>query len=102
MPAPVAFAPIAWKAAQFGAVAAIAWYAARRRTPAGLREVWREKVLDDVAEGVETDVSRTEDETHLSAAGKLRRTIRLGAQGPGVDIDATGLARLRVRRVPRD
>ena len=32
MPAPTAFAPIAWKAAQFGAVAAVAWYAARRRS----------------------------------------------------------------------
>ena len=101
MPAPVALAPFAWKAAQFGAVAAVAWYAARRRKPAGLREVWRERVLDEVEYGVETDFSRTTDETYLGASGKWRRTVRLGTNGPGIEIDATGLTRIRLRRASR-
>ena len=38
MPAPIAIAPIAWKAAQLGAVAAVTFYAARCRRPEGPRE----------------------------------------------------------------
>lgn len=99
MPAPAAFAPVAWKLAQFGAVAAVAWYAARKRRPAGPREIWREHVLDDVDEGVETDFSRSNDEARAGAAIRWKRGIRLGANGPGVEIDISGLSRLKLRRL---
>ncbi len=99
MPAPVALAPVAWKAAQLGAVAAVAWYAARKRRPDGPREVWRERVLNDIDEGVETDFSRTREESRLGAAVRFKRGIRLGASGPGVEIDFSGLTRLRLRRL---
>jgi len=100
MPAPTAFAPIAWKAAQFGAVAAVAWYAARRRSD-GPREIWREAALDGVEEGLETDFSRTPKQMRAGAAGRFRRVVRLGDKGPGVDIDLSALGRIRMTRVYR-
>lgn len=99
MPAPAALAPVAWKVAQFGAVAAVAWYAARKRRPEGPHEVWRERVLDEVDEGVETDFSRSSDQTRLGAALRFKRGIRLGHNGPGVEIDISGLSRLKLRRL---
>ena len=99
MPAPAAFAPVAWKVAQFGAVAAIAWYAARKRRADGPREIWRERVMDGVEEGLETDFSRTSEEARAGAAARFRRGIRLGAAGPGVEIDVSGLTRIRLRRL---
>lgn len=94
MPAPLA--PVAIKLAQFGAVAAIGWYAARRRRPAGPREVWREKVMDDLEEGLETDWERREGEARAGVAGRWRRTIRMGSRG--VEVDFAGLTRFRLRR----
>ena len=99
MPAPAALAPVAWKVAQFGAVAAVAWYAARKRRPDGPREVWRERVMDEVEEGLETDFSRSPDEARAGAAGRFKRGVRLGADGPGIEIDVSGLTRIRLRRL---
>ena len=99
MPAPAALAPVAWKVAQFGAVAAVAWYAARKRRPAGPREIWREHVLDTVEEGVETDFSRSTGEARAGAAVRWKRGVRLGLDGPGVEIDISGLARVKLRRL---
>lgn len=95
MPAPLA--PIAIKAAQYGAVAAVAWWAARRQREAGPRDIWRERVMDDLDEGLETDFERKPDEARAGASGRFRRTIRFGATG--IEIDAAGLTRFRVRRV---
>ncbi|MEM7547372.1 MAG: hypothetical protein AAF367_17725 [Pseudomonadota bacterium] len=99
MPAPIALTPLAWKAAQIGAVAAVTWYATRHRRADGPREVWRERVLDEVAEGVETDFERSTDAARAGGAARLKRTVRLGSNGPGVELDATFLTRLRLRRV---
>ncbi len=103
MPAPIALAPFAWKAAQIGAVAAVTWYVSRRGRTATeadpLREVWREQVLNDVAEGLEADVARTEGAARADAAGRLKRVFRVGSTGPGLEVDATILTRLRLRRV---
>ncbi len=99
MPAPAALAPVAWKVAQFSAVAAVAWYAARKRRPAGPREVWRERVLDGVGEGLETDFSRSSEDAHMGAALRFKRGIRLGANGPGVEIDISGVSRVKLRRL---
>jgi hypothetical protein len=35
----------------------------------------------------------------MNATGRLRRIIRLGSSGPGLEIDATALGRLRLRKV---
>ena len=39
------------------------------------------------------------DGEQVIGAGRLKRTIRLGTTGPGVEIDATALGRIRFRRV---
>ncbi|MEM7270487.1 MAG: hypothetical protein AAF401_14705 [Pseudomonadota bacterium] len=101
MPAPVAIAPIAWKAAQLGAVAALTWYAARRRRPDGPRNVWRERVLDDVGEGLETDASHGDGQARVGAAARWRRIVRVGTDGPGVEVDFASLTRMKLRRVHR-
>lgn len=95
MPAPLA--PIAIKVAQYGAVATIAWWAARRRRPDGPRDLWRERVLDDLDEGLETDFAQRDGETRAGASGRWRRVIRAG--GAGMEVEIAGLTRFRVRRV---
>lgn len=97
MPAPLALAPLAWKAAALGAGAAALWLAARR-PPEGPRGLWRERALDDLGEGLEAGAARAPDEARADAAARWRRTLRLGAAGPGVEIDLAALFRARLRR----
>lgn len=95
MPAPLA--PIAWTALRFGAVAAIALYAARGRSLPKHGE--HERVLDDLPDGLGTHPHRAEAETALHGQGRFRRVVRFGSAGRGFEIDAAALGRLRLRRV---
>jgi hypothetical protein len=97
MPAPLALGPLAWTALRMGAVAAVALYAARARSQP--KEAEHEHVLDDLPEGVSARPHRAEDEGGMHGAGRFRRTIRLGPNGPGVEFDAAALGRLRLRRI---
>jgi len=99
MPAPLT--PLAWTAIRLGTVALVAAYAARRRAsqPKDAEHEW---VLDRMPEGVEVHSHRAESETAVHGAGRLRRVIRFGIAGPGLEIDGALLGRLRFRRVPRD
>ena len=99
MPAPIALAPLAWKAAQLGAVAALSYYAARRQRAPGPRDLWRETALNEIDEGLETEASRSDGEARMAAAAKVRRGVRLGADGPGVEIEFASLARLKFRKI---
>lgn len=99
MPAPIAISPLVWKAAQLGSVAAITWYVSRRKRDPEPRDIWREQALNDVSEGVEADTVRHDGEVRTDIAGRIRRTVRMGVSGPGVEIDGTLLGRLRFRRV---
>ncbi len=96
MPAPI-IAPIAWTALRFGAVAAVALYVGRSRSQPKHAE--HEHVLDDLPDGVAAGPHRAEAERAMHGQGRFRRTIRLGAAGPGVEIDMAALGRLRFRRV---
>ena len=98
MPAPLALSPVAWTAIRIGALAAMAVYASRRRASEP-KHAEREAVLDGLAEGLEAGPHRAEAERALHGAGRFRRVFRLGPGGPGVEVDAAGLGRLRVRRV---
>ena len=42
---------------------------------------------------------KTEDSEQVNATARMRRVIRLGENGPGVEIDAVGLTRIRFRKV---
>jgi hypothetical protein len=98
MPAPLALSPIAWTALRFGAMAAVAVYAARNRHSAP-KVAEHEHVLDGLAEGIEAAPHVAEAERGLNGNGRIRRTFRFGPGGPGFEIDAAALGRLRVRRV---
>jgi hypothetical protein len=97
MPAPLALPPIAWAALRLGALAAVAVYAARRGVSQP-KIAEHEHVLDTMGEGLEMAPHRAEAERALHAHGRMRRVVRLGTGGPGVEIDASGLFRLRIRR----
>lgn len=97
MPAPLALGPLAWTALRMGAVAAVALYAARGRSQP--KDAAQDRMLDDLPEGVSARPHRAEDEGAMHGAGRFRRTFRLGPNGPGVEIDAAALGRLRLRRI---
>ncbi|MGB0498900.1 MAG: hypothetical protein ACPGID_11220 [Rubricella sp.] len=92
---PVQFGPVAVFALRAAALGAAVALVARRR--ARLPEEGRERVLDDLPEGVDLDAGR-EPEGALRADGAARvaRTIRLGLAGRAVRIEAAALARLRI------
>ena len=98
MPAPITLAPYAWTALRIGAMAAITLYAARARGTQP-KDPAKDDMLDHVHEGVHAAPHRAEAERGLNGEGRFRRTVRLGPNGPAVEIDAAALGRIRVRRV---
>jgi hypothetical protein len=91
---PLPLVPIAGVAVRYGLVALGTWVVARSiaRTP---RDQHAEDALDNVPEGL--TAGKHDDAARGTA--RLKRTIRLGDDGPGVEIDLTALGRLKVRRV---
>ena len=98
MPAPITLAPYAWTALRLGAMAAITLYAARGRA-AQPKDPAQEHLFDRLPEGVTASPHKAEAERGLNGEGRFRRTVRLGPNGPALEIDAAALGRLRVRRV---
>lgn len=90
----VQFAPIAGLALRYGVVA-LATYAATRAIPQGRRDQRAEDALDDAPDGV----TLRRDDEQVNATARWTRRYRFGATGPGVEIDAAGLGRFRIRRV---
>jgi hypothetical protein len=88
---PLPLVPLA--GAALGALAVAAWRSAR---PVRVDQR-AEDALDALDEGL--GLGRVAAREQTSASARLRRVIRLGPDGPGVEIDAGFLARLRVRRV---
>ena len=86
-------APIAGALLRYGAVAALAYAAARRARPQRLHPD-TETALDQMPEGASVGHAPGQ----LNATGRWRRNIRLGPNGPGMDIDLSALARLRIRK----
>jgi hypothetical protein len=89
--------PIAWRATQLILFAAMAVYASRARN-SGPKNAAHQQVLDDLPEGVAAHAHRAEAERGVHATGRFRRILRLGPNGPAVEIEAAGLGRLRFRR----
>ncbi|RMA43473.1 hypothetical protein [Rhodophyticola porphyridii] len=92
MPFPVA--PIAGFALRYGSVALVAYAAARYAAPAR-RDQRVEDAMDETPEGF---CLRRDDE-QVNGSARWTRTYRFGQTGPGVEIDATGFARIKVRRL---
>jgi hypothetical protein len=87
-------APIAGLALRYGAVALTA-YAIARMAERGHRDQRAEDAMDDLPEGVRL----RRDAEQVSGAGRFVRTVRVGPAGPGIEIDATAITRIRFRRV---
>ncbi len=91
-------APIAGVALRYGAVALVAYVATRRGLiPRGRTDQRAEDAMDELPEGV--TAHRADDRDQFNGAARFRRTVRVGTQGPGVEIDLSALGRLRLRRV---
>lgn len=93
---PLPLAPIAGIALRYGAVA-VATYALTRRVSIqkGHFDQRGEDAMDDVSEGV----SLRRDPEQVNGTTRFRRVVRLGADGPGVEIDVTALGRIRFRKL---
>lgn len=89
-------APIAIVAAKYGTIA-LAGYALARQIQPGRTNQPLEDAMDEMPEGL--SAHRPRDRDQLNGAARLRRVIRLGQSGPGLEIDASLLGRLRFRRV---
>lgn len=89
-------APIAGIALRYGAVALAAYAATRAMTP-GSTDQRAEDAMDSLPEGLTAHSPR--DREQMNGTARFRRVIRLGTNGPGVEIDAVALGRIRFRRV---
>ncbi len=87
-------APIAGIAIRYGVVA-VATYAITRRVQRGHFDQRGEEAMDDINEGV----TLRRDPEQLNGTGRFKRRIRLGENGPGVEIDITALGRVRFRKL---
>ena len=91
---PLPLAPLAGLALRAGVVAA-AGLALRRAWRTGRTDQQAEDALDRMDEGLA--VHRPADRGQTNAAARFRRTIRWGENG--IEIDASALARFRIRKV---
>ena len=92
---PLPLAPVASIALRYGTVALAAWLVARntQRAPTDFRA---EEAMDDTDEGL----SLRRSSGQVNANARWRRVIRLGGSGgPGLEIDATTLSRVKFRKV---
>jgi hypothetical protein len=94
MSMPLPLAPVAGIALRYAAVAGTA-YLVTRRLERGRLSQDVEDEMDETPEGVTT----RREKGQMNATGRLRRVIRLGRRGPGVEVDATILGRVKVDRV---
>ena len=90
----ILISPAAAIALRYAGVA-IATYAATRAIPKMRRDQPSEDALDQIEEGL----SLRRDNEQVNAAWRHRRAIRLGRDGPGVEVDMTSLVRLKFRRL---
>lgn len=91
---PLPLAPIAGIALRYGTVA-LATYAVSRKIARGRRDQRAEDALDALDEGL----SLRHDAGQTNTTVRFRRTIRFGANGPGVEIDVSAFGRFKIRKL---
>ena len=90
-----ALTPLAWTALRVGAVAAVSLYASRRASEP--KDAAHQGVLDGLPDGLSGHSHRSEAERAVHGAARFRRVFRLPKGA--IEIDASGLGRVRLRRV---
>lgn len=93
---PLPLAPVAAVALRYGTVALAAYALSRSVHTAAVRQA-DEDALDTVAEGL--GVARPQGRSQVNAEARWRRTVRLGEDGPGLEVDLSALGRIRIRKV---
>ncbi len=91
---PLPLAPIAGIALRYGTVA-LATYAVTRKVSRGRRDQHAEDALDKLEDGL--SIRRDAGQTNTTA--RFRRKIRLGNNGPSIEIDITALGRIIIRKL---
>lgn len=86
-------APLAGLALRYGAVA-LAAYAVTRKIDAGRIDQRAEDAMDTLEEGL--TLHRTPEQ--INGTGRFKRTVRLGDNGPGIEIDISALGRIKLRK----
>ncbi len=92
---PLPLAPVAAMAVKYGSVA-LAGYLLARRVQRGHVDQRAEDALDRLAEGL--TAVRPADRDQANGTLRFRRVFRVGVDGPGIEIDAAALGRIRLRR----
>lgn len=95
---PLPLAPIAGVALRYGAVALVGFAATRlaTRRPAIAP---RDQMAEDAHDRAEEGLAARRDPGQMNGTARFKRTIRLGTDGPGLEIDASALTRFRIRRL---
>ncbi|SMR82248.1 hypothetical protein SAMN04488030_2594 [Aliiroseovarius halocynthiae] len=91
-------APIAVVALRYGAVA-LTTYAIARSVERGRRDQRVEDAFDEMPEGLTAHREKAQEHEQVNATARMRRVIRLGENGPGIEVDAVGLTRIRFKKV---
>ena len=94
-------APIALFALRYGAVAAATYAVVRRAQRSDMKDLRSEHAHEDAPEGVNLRHHRDERSSQMDANARFKRTIRLGRNGPGVEVDASALGRIKIRKADR-
>ena len=92
---PIAIPPLAGIAMKYAGVA-LAGYALARRTAPGRRDQQLEDIMDVTPEGA----TLHSEAGQVNAGLRWRRLLRPGPAARGLELDATLLARLKLRRRP--
>lgn len=90
-------APIAIHAVRIGAVMALTYYVANKNK--SLPKTSEEAAHEDVDEGLSVRHHRGDGGSQANADARFKRTIRLGSNGPGFEVDASALGRIRFKRL---
>ena len=91
---PLPLVPLATVALSYGAVA-LATYAVTK----GIAQSPRDQASEDALDKIDEGVGFRRDGEQVNGTGRIRRVVRFGADGPGLEIDVTALSRIRVRKV---
>lgn len=91
-------APIALFALRYGAVAAATYAVVRRAQAADIKDMRSEHAHEDTPEGATLRHHKGASGRQMDGSARFKRVIRFGANGPGLEIDASALGRIKIKK----